>query len=396
MTHQPEGKRRETRRDRQRGTVLLFVAIAMVALIGVAALATDAGHVWAVRTELQGTVDAAALAAAANMIDLAGPTVTLDQARDEAEAYGNMNPADHQAISIDRTADVSFGDWDLDTETFDTSVDLGVPENVTAVRVQARMDGAENPAVPTVLARVLGRDEFQVGANATAYLGYAGSFSPGTFDFPIAIDCCAITGDPQCNDFCGYIAQNPYPNPDTLADGVTPATRLEFHDTAEQNACWTDFGEDPNISTPALEDIIRDGNEDPISVQDPGIQLDNGNKTPLVRLIMDKMYGVGEYAGEEPAGSDLYETPAGTDSWTVGFPVVRCEAQGDHCASNTVVPVIGAVCFEIREVKVTPEKEILGQFFCPQQRPELNCDLGGSGSGGEDFGVRATRPVLVQ
>jgi Flp pilus assembly protein TadG len=381
---------------RQRGTILLFLVISLVALIGVAALATDVGHVWAVRTELQRTVDASALAAAANLVDPTNTTVTLDQARDNAETYGAQNPADGVAISIDRNADVTFGDWDLDAGTFDTTVDLTVPEEVTAVRVDGRMDGTQNRTVATVLARVLGRTEFPVGANAIGNLGWAGSFAPGSADLPIAIDCCAITGDPSCTGFCEYIQQNPYPNPTTLSDGVTPATRLEFNSTPEQNSCWTDFEQDTNISTPVLEGVVDDGNTTSFGIQDPGIQLDNGDKTPIVRMIRDKFQGIGDYAGYPPEGQDLYDPPAGTDSWTVWFPLVECQAE-DHCAGNNVVPVIGAVCFEIREVNVTPEKEILGQFFCPMQRPELDCGpAGGSGSGGQNFGIRATRPVLVQ
>jgi Flp pilus assembly protein TadG len=379
----------------ERGAVLLLVVIAMLALIGVAALATDVGRVWTVRTQLQRTVDASALAAAANLVDPTNTTVTLGAARNNAVTYGTLNEADNVPISIDPNADLSFGDWDLATGTFDTSVDLTVPEEVTAVRVEARMDGAQNPAVATVLARVLGRTEFQVGANATGYLGWAGVFAPGSADLPIAIDCCAITGNPACDDFCGYIQQNPYPNPTTLADGVTPASRLEFESTPEQNSCWTDFGQDPNINTPALEGIIEDGNSTSFGVQDPGIQLDNGDKTPVIRLIRDKMQGIGEFTGN-PAGQDRYDPPAGIDSWTVWFPVIACQAD-DHCAGNTVVPVIGAVCFEIREINVTPDKELLGQFFCPDQRPDLDCGpAGGSGSGGTNFGIRATRPVLVQ
>jgi hypothetical protein len=395
MLRHPEETHPQKAHVRQTGTVMLFLVISVVALMGVTALATDAGHVWAVRTELQRTVDAAALAAAANLVNATNTTVTLAQARSTAQNYGTLNHADGVAISIDPNADLTFGNWDLPTEIFDTTVDLTVPDNVTAVRVNARMDGAQNRSVPTILARVVGRAEFQIGADATGYLGWAGSFAPGSADLPIAIDCCAITGDPACVDVCGYLAQNPYPNPTTLTDGVTPATKLEFESTPEQNACWTDFEQDSSISTPQLEAAVADGNGVAFGVQDSGIQLDNGDKVPVVRLMQDKFLGIGDYAGETPAGQDLYDPPAGVDSWVVWFPVVECQSE-EHCAGNVTVPVIGAVCFEIREINVAPEKEILGQFFCPDQRPELNCGpSGGSGSGGRNFGIRATRPVLV-
>ncbi len=373
---------------------MLLVVFGMVALLGLGALATDVGHVWAVRTELQNTVDAAALAAASNMIDVPNAGVTLDPAQNAAEAYGLLNEADQHPISIDRNADVTFGDWDLATSTFDPTVNLADPDQVTAVRVRGRMDGAQNPRMPTILARVFGRNSFGVGANAIAYLGFAGSFLPGTAELPIAIDCCAISQASGCTDACDYLEANPYPNPILLADGVTQATKLEFNSTNEQNACWTDFGEGPSISTPDLELVVDDGNPVEFGTQYPGIQLDNGDKTPIVKLVKDKFLGTSDYLGN-PAGSDLYDPPAGIDSWVIGLPVVACQSE-DHCAGNTVVPIVGAVCFEIREIRVTPEKEILGRFFCPGPGEPLDCQIVGSGSGGQNFGIRATRPSLVR
>ncbi len=389
------GRRARPGASRQRsGTVLLFLVFALVALLGLAALATDVGHVWAVRTELQGAVDAAALAAARDIVDPTNTSVTLPAARNAAEAYALLNEADQNQVIVDGNADLTFGNWDLATATFDTTVNLANPDEVTAVRVEGRMDGVRNPTMKTVLARVLGRSEFAVGATAIGYLGWAGSFVPGSIDLPIAIDCCAITEATSCTNACDYLAQNPYPNPTLLADGVTLVTKLEFDSTVEQNACWTEFGQESQISTPDLEGVIDAGNTDAFGVYDEGIQLDNGDKTPVVRLIRDKMMGWGDYENN-PSGSDLYDPPDGIDSWVVGLPVIECQGE-DHCAGPNNVAVVGAVCFEIREVRVTPEKELLGRFFCPGPTEPLSCDIGGAGSGGENFGIRASRSVLVQ
>ena len=43
-------------RKHQQGTVILFCAVGMIALIALAALATDVGHVWAARTQLQAAI----------------------------------------------------------------------------------------------------------------------------------------------------------------------------------------------------------------------------------------------------------------------------------------------------------------------------------------------------
>ncbi len=82
------------------------------------------------------------------------------------------------------------------------------------------------------------------------------------------------------------------------------------------------------------------------------------------------------------------------DSWVVGFPVVECQSPGDQCASGNPQKVVGGVCFEIREVLVTPEKVIKGRFLCEGDPLMKDCDLGGL-PGGDDYDVRATIPVLV-
>ena len=56
----------------------------------------------------------------------------------------------------------------------------------------------------------------------------------------------------------------------------------------------------------------------------------------------------------------------------------------------------GAVCVEIREVVVTPDKIIRARFLCPTDPLYDECDLGPTGSGGLNFGLRADIPVLVE
>ena len=99
-------------------------------------------------------------------------------------------------------------------------------------------------------------------------------------------------------------------------------------------------------------------------------------------------------AAPEPSGTDRYAPFDGTmDSWVVALPVVECQSS-DHCAGGSPARVVGFVCFEVREVAVTPEKIIRGRFLCADDPLISECDL--SGSGGDPFGLRARSPVLVQ
>lgn len=386
----------------ERGTAMITTLVALVAMIGTGALAVDAGLVWVARTQLQNVADSAALAGAAELIDTTTnpPGVTRGLSLTAVDTYSTSNLSIHDAISIDPT-DIEFGDWNQLTEVFTTPVDAADPTVNTAVRVTARMDGGLNAPVRSFLARLLGRTSFDVTATATAYMGYAGTFAVGKV-LPITIDCCKIAGDPDCDqDYCDYIEQN-QPNACDLStdaaqdEGETTVTCLEFFATDEQNACWTVFdGDHPSVNVPDVLDIVEDGAQE---IGYEPVYVDNGTKTPVVRELYEQMHGEGSYTADGPAGEDYYQPTDGTiDSWVVGFPVIECQSD-DHCAGSDPAMIVGFVCFEIREIIVTPEKIIKGRFLCPERDPELyeKCGLGPGGTGGLNFGLRAEIPVLVQ
>lgn len=400
-------RRDHTRSRKRRGTTTITVVLALAALIGAGALSIDVGMIWSARTQLQNAADGAALAAALNMIDKTGPSATLTEGEDAAIANAAQNFASPVAsVSIDR-AEITFGDWDLDTRTLDTSVDLTVPENVTGVEVVAHLDSTENRPVPAFLSRILGKDSFAVTADATAYLGFAGVVGPGVIDLPIAIDCCAISGpdDPSCDtSYCDTIKNSP-PNfgdyatdadgnakPCHLEDG-TPATCLDFFSTGNQIACWTNLEtDDPSVNTSDMSKIINDGNPFEVSVGED-YYIDNGTKTPLVDDIYDRFHGQGKFAGN-PGGKDL-DADGMSESWVVTLPVIECQA-GIDCAKGDPNELVGVVCFDIQEVVVTPDKRIKGRFLCKEDAAFKDCDPGLTGTGGKDFDIRADFPVLVR
>lgn len=382
------------------GSVMITVLVALVALIAAAALAVDGGLVLAARTQLQNAADASALSAARSMIDPSGPSVTLGDATAAAVAQGAQNfAASTAAISV-LAGDVTYGSWDLAARTLDTGVDQTDPNLVNAVRVETRLDASTTGPLPAFLARVMNRNEFDVRADATAYLGYAGSFAPGVVELPIAIDCCKLSG-PSCDqDYCSTIASNP-PNSCALVDpqtsGANTVSCLEFANTSDQNACWTEFdGQDPSINTSDMLDIVQNGQVQEISTDEP-IYIDNGTKVPVIGEINDRFLGQGGYVGAAE-GTDRYtpiHSPPIPDSWVVGLPVIECQSSV-HCATGSPMKVVGAVCFEVREITVTPDKIIRGRFICESDALFDECDLGLTRSGGQNFGIRADIPVLVQ
>lgn len=378
---------------------MILVLVGLVALLGFVALGVDLGLAYNARTQAQAAADATALAAAAEMIDSTGPTVTLADSQAAAVDIASRNSTlDNPTLAID-AQDITFGNWDLATRTLDTAVDLTDPDQVTAVQTVVRLDGNTNASVPAVFSRVLGRQEFTVATTATAYLGFAGSFGPGQVELPIAIPCCVLNGDQCTDDFCGNGA--PVPNPCPLNQpqprGDNSVSCIQFHNTDDQTGCWTEFdGEHSAVNTSDLVDIVRNDLGTDISVNDD-IFLDNGDKVPVIDMISDRFYGDDEFYGS-PEGVDT-DGDTLIDSWITAFPVVACQNE-DHCAKGLPADVVGFVCFEIREITVTPDKMIRGTFLCPDLHParfqQCLAGIGTTGSGGTNFGIRADIPVLVR
>ena len=83
-----------TSRIRQRGAVVVVVALSMLVLLGFMGLALDFGHLFVARDELQTSVDACALAAAQ---ELDGATDALIRASSAGLTAGNLNRVDFQS-----------------------------------------------------------------------------------------------------------------------------------------------------------------------------------------------------------------------------------------------------------------------------------------------------------
>ncbi len=175
---------RNTLKDsrKRRGVILVLSALLMVALVGMLAFAVDYGYLLKVRTDLQRSADAAALAAVQDLIRLPDGSQDLNKTRDTAVTYArnNLDDATFQVA----TGDIQIGRYDpasiysqvnlLNTGTFDT------------VRVSLRKDGAVNAKASLFFARVLGLQDSTITATATAVLQKAELLEPGTEILPFA------------------------------------------------------------------------------------------------------------------------------------------------------------------------------------------------------------------
>jgi hypothetical protein len=143
----------------RRGGVLALMAIALVLLLGMAALAVDLAMAFSVRAETQRVADAAALA---------GGSAFLDMTKDIAEPEARARAYEYALLQTVREAPV---------DSSEVTVQV-IPDSMK-VRVWInRRD------IGTWFARILGIDEMDIGAMAAAQASPAGS---GTCVKPFAV-----------------------------------------------------------------------------------------------------------------------------------------------------------------------------------------------------------------
>jgi hypothetical protein len=162
----------------QQGSILTLLAASMMMVVGFTGLAVDAGYLYALKSKVQATADAAAFAAASQLnVDEASVTIA---AMDYAGK--NMPAADHGTVLTN--ADVVLGNWDGDTRTFIRKGKIGEPGNacsnpmpqemnpnclpLNAVKVTIRRAQANGNPVQLFFASVLGFNQVDVEASAIA------------------------------------------------------------------------------------------------------------------------------------------------------------------------------------------------------------------------------------
>jgi hypothetical protein len=208
--------------DDQKGVSAVIIAICLVVLIGFIALAIDVGHLMVARNELQNAADAGALAGAAELYTDNGQSVNTN-ANQVGYDTATANFSEQSPVEVNWTGgnigDVQRGHWSFGLGSLPrgftpndstatvalwgvTTVELDEnPNFINAVRVRARR---QNIPIASFFARIFGHDSFEMVTDAVAYIGFAGTLKPATAHAPIAICEQALRenpGDPyECNE----------------------------------------------------------------------------------------------------------------------------------------------------------------------------------------------------
>ena len=185
--------------NNERGNVLLFTFTLLVFLLVMGGFAMDFAYQAAARTELQRTIDAAALAGAGKLgfDDTVFPTVRLN-----ARQYGTLNPLRTGTLTLDlNTANDPAGNIVLGIYSGGTFNPSLVGSQVNAVRCQVQT------TIPTSFLRLLNIDTLPVTASAVAISNPPVLPGCGTPILPIAVTPCAFydagTGQFNNSNGCG-------------------------------------------------------------------------------------------------------------------------------------------------------------------------------------------------
>ncbi|MFO8241249.1 MAG: pilus assembly protein TadG-related protein [Dissulfuribacterales bacterium] len=314
------------------GAVAILIAVCLIVLIGFAALAFDIGHLYVVRNELQNAADAGALAGA-RMLHNSDGSINTDanwHAYEVAVEHVSENTAVDvnwvEGMNSQDECDVQRGHWSFQNQAFTPSDNTTATDlwNVTgeeldsdtnfvnAVRVRARR--SDTP-VASFFAKVFGHESFQMMSEAVAYIGFAGKVLPDEVDQPINI--CKqsiIYGNDQFTCTVGRMMPDP-----------------------EETAGWTDFtqsetsGECPtggakgNLVKLAVDTGCDTGGANSMML-DFGNFISNNNG--MIQSAYDAFMSCWlANVGEPP-----------TVPWKITLPVVDCSYEDPTCQ-----PLVGLV-----------------------------------------------------
>ena len=147
-----------------KGTILPMFAFGLVVATGAAAIGIDLVKARALQQSLVLAADAAALAAAPRLPD-------ADAARQAALDYVEKNMPSAEFGNVLDPADVEFGSWDAQIETFTPSANQGAGTSGTEVRVTTRLSSENGNAMATVFAAVMGINSLDISVSAVAGRG---------------------------------------------------------------------------------------------------------------------------------------------------------------------------------------------------------------------------------
>lgn len=348
-----------------RGAVAVTVAIVLVVLLAFGALALDISNAMIARNELQNVADASALAGARQLgvIYAALPTGTPyttyvlsnpSAVVNAVTTVGLANQARQVSIAIN-PADIVIGVWNYGPRTL-------TPGNVgaTGVQVTARRDAGANGPVATWLAGIMGINNMNVVATATAALTGTGILVPGEANAPFGLDELIFNNPAYCGTPIQFYPTN---NPPSGCAGWHTFDQSPPNANTGRNIIQGLTPNPPTYTTPQ------------ISAGQTSLEYIGGNVATLFGDLIN-LYT----AKRVPDAS----SPSGY-CWNVVIPVYP----NQNCENpNTAMLAIGFASACVWQVQDVPTKQIDARITCGE--------VTNGGGGGGSFGTLGSIPGLVE
>jgi len=424
----------------QDGAVAIIVALLMGVFVGFAALAVDISELVVVRNELKNASDAGSLAGARFLYNPNGTSVNSGAnqiAHDASVANKSISEGGAVAVEVDWSDDTNGPDvqrghwcfscdegqgeftpndslepvdlWDVSTEELDQNTSF-----INAVRVRTTR-GPNSPA-SSFFARIFGIESFFVEQESVAYIGYAGTLQAGEVDQPIAICADAITlnGEYSCN-VGRFMGPNPandetagWTNLDTdECSGGTNAEEVRSLVCSGGNPAALEFGKDMGTSGGVIQSAFNDliscwkknsaGGTEPWGLRLAVIDCPGNNVGVCSNLRgaveLNILWITG--SGTDPHYNDI---PRQMSDWSV-LPDGLDDSCGSGCNLNTDEG--RQACWD-NFVCHFNLKNIADGSPAPYQKktiyflPDCTVHALAGRTGGENFGILAQIPVLVQ
>ena len=266
-----------------RGQILPILALAIVALLGVAALGVDVFHLYWNRDRLQSSVDAAALAGALYTTNL-------------AFTGGNPQCASYSAVAQQAACSYALRNGLLTSEIQSITVN----SSVMSVTV------ASSRTVPALFAKVLGFTQFTVAASATAVLEGLNSASN---IIPIGLD---------------------YATPYSYGQSLT------IHQTGCGSGCWQGVqlqsATNGSIGANAFQQNLQQGCSCTVNIGDKLSSEPGATAGPITSGVTQRIN-----AGVAADPSGTWSSHTGTDIRAATLPLVDWTG----CKGQCKVPVKG-------------------------------------------------------
>jgi hypothetical protein len=344
------------RTSRRSGNILVLTAFMMIGMMAVLAFAIDLGYLYVARAELQRAADAAAMAAAWDLLDdeavygNESPAQTESRAKATAAEYASLNHVLTQEAEL-AEGDVSVGylsdPWDADEE-IDPS---GAGYN--AVRVRVQRTTAQNGAVPMLFGRILGVDQTPLAAEATAVLmSNFGGFQASEGDDNLPILPFALDVDTWNALLAGVGADNWTWCPEceevqSGGDGILEVNLYPQGTGSPGNRGTVDIGSNNNSTSDLAQQILEGVSPEDLEHHGGKLEFDENGELEL--------------NGDTGISAGVKDELASIKGEPRIIPIFECVVGPGNNAQYTIVQFVGVRIMDVRLTGSMSSKRVIVQ-----------------------------------